>query len=61
MLPLLVMRHLNKQVAATLGIAEVTVQIHRGRIMRKMETSAFADLVRMCDLIGIPDGSNTAL
>jgi FixJ family two-component response regulator len=60
-LPLLVMGYLNKQVAATLGISEVTVQIHRGRIMRKMAASSFADLVRMCDLIGIPDGANTRL
>ena len=60
-LPLLVMGYLNKQVAATLGITEVTVQIHRGRIMRKMAASSFADLVRMCDLIGIPDGANTRL
>ena len=60
-LPLLVMGYLNKQVAATLGITEVTVQIHRGRIMRKMAAPSFADLVRMCDLIGIPDDANMAL
>jgi FixJ family two-component response regulator len=54
----LVMGYLNKQVAATLGITEVTVQIHRGRIMRKMAAPSFADLVRMCDLIGIPNDSN---
>jgi FixJ family two-component response regulator len=58
-LPLLVMGYLNKQVAATLGITEVTVQIHRGRIMHKMAAKSFADLVRMCALIGIPDGVNT--
>jgi FixJ family two-component response regulator len=57
-LPLLVMGYLNKQVAATLGITEVTVQIHRGRIMRKMAAPSFADLVRMCGLIGIPDRAN---
>ena len=60
-LPLLVMGYLNKQVAASLGIAEVTVQIHRGRIMRKMAAQSFADLVRMCDLIGIPARANTSL
>lgn len=54
-LPLLVTGYLNKQVAATLGISEVTVQIHRGRIMRKMAVSSFADLVRVCGLIGIPE------
>jgi FixJ family two-component response regulator len=58
-LPLLVMGYLNKQVAAMLGISEVTVQIHRGRIMRKMAATSFADLVRMCGLIGIPDRAIT--
>jgi FixJ family two-component response regulator len=58
-LPLLVMGYLNKQAAATLGIAEVTVQIHRGRIMRKMAAPSFAELVRMCGLIGIPDRTDT--
>jgi FixJ family two-component response regulator len=53
-LPLLVTGHLNKQIAAMLGISEVTVQIHRGRIMRKMAASSFADLVRVCGLLGIP-------
>jgi FixJ family two-component response regulator len=58
-LPLLVMGYLNKQVAAMLGISEVTVQIHRGRIMRKMAATSFADLVRMCGQIGIPDRAIT--
>jgi FixJ family two-component response regulator len=60
-LPLLVMGYLNKQVAATLGISEVTVQIHRGRIMRKMMASTFADLVRACGLLGIPDPTRDTL
>lgn len=59
-LPLLVAGHLNKQVAALLGISEVTVQIHRGRIMRKMLATSFADLIRACALIGIPDAAQTA-
>ena len=58
-LPLLVTGYLNKQVAAMLGISEVTVQIHRGRIMRKMLASSFADLVRVCGLVGIPDPAKT--
>jgi len=38
---------LNKQGAAELGIAENTYQVHRGRVMRKMEANSLADLVRM--------------
>lgn len=38
---------LNKQAAALLGISEVTLQIHRGHVMRKMEARSFAELVRM--------------
>jgi FixJ family two-component response regulator len=56
-LTLIVSGYLNKQVAVMLGISEVTVQIHRGRIMRKMEVDSFADLVRVCGLLGIPDPS----
>jgi hypothetical protein len=38
-----------------LGITEITLQIHRGQIMRKMAATSFAELVRMCSAIGIPD------
>ena len=44
---LLVRGLLNKQVAFELGIAEYTVQIHRGHIMRKMEADSFATLVKL--------------
>jgi FixJ family two-component response regulator len=44
---------LNKQAAAMLGITLVTLQIHRGQIMRKMLAPSFAELVRMCQAIGI--------
>src|ERR1700759_2902076 len=40
---------LNKQVAAELGLSEVSVKIHRGAAMRKMEARSLADLVRMAD------------
>ena len=46
-LPLVVSGLLNKQVASKLGISEVTVEIHRSRVMQKMGASSFADLVRM--------------
>lgn len=54
-LPLVVGGMLNKQAAAILGITEVTVQVHRGQIMKKMEASSFAELVRMAGKLGIPE------
>ena len=45
--PLIVGGLLNKQAASVLGISEVTLQIHRSQIMRKMRAESFADLVRM--------------
>lgn len=39
---------LNKQIAARLGIAEKTVKIHRGRVMRKTRSSSVPDLMRLC-------------
>jgi FixJ family two-component response regulator len=44
---------MNKQVAAEIGIAEITVKIHRGHIMRKMGAKSLADLVRMADALGV--------
>ena len=44
---------LNKQVAAEIGVTEITVKVHRGSVMRKMAAKSFADLVRMADLLGI--------
>jgi FixJ family two-component response regulator len=38
---------LNKQVAGELGISEITVKSHRGRVMRKMQATSFASLIRM--------------
>jgi FixJ family two-component response regulator len=44
---------MNKQVAAEIGIAEITVKIHRGHIMKKMGARSLADLVRMAEMLGI--------
>jgi FixJ family two-component response regulator len=52
-LPLIVSGLLNKQSAAELGITEVTLQIHRSRIMHKMVANSFADLVRMAGRLNI--------
>lgn len=44
---------LNKQIAYELGISEITVKIHRGRVMKKMEAASFADLVRVALRLGV--------
>lgn len=44
---------LNKQVAAEIGVTEITVKVHRGNVMRKMAAKSFADLVRMAELLGV--------
>ena len=52
--PLIVSGLLNKQAAAELGISEVTIQIHRGKIMQKMGAGSLAELVRMAGMLEIP-------
>jgi|SRR6516165_10490399 FixJ family two-component response regulator len=42
---------LNKQVAGELGLSEITVKMHRGTVMRKMNAHSFADLVRLADTL----------
>ncbi|MBR0898285.1 response regulator transcription factor [Bradyrhizobium tropiciagri] len=51
---------MNKQVAAEIGVAEITVKIHRGHIMRKMAAKSLPDLVRMAQTLGIGPASGGA-
>jgi FixJ family two-component response regulator len=44
---------MNKQVAFELGISEITVKAHRGRVMDKMQATTFVDLVNMASRLGI--------
>ncbi len=53
-LPFVVSGLLNKQTAWELGTSEITIRIHRGQIMKKMEAQSLADLVRMAAKLGIP-------
>lgn len=50
---------MNKQVAGKLSLSEITVKIHRGNLMRKMEAGSLADLVRMAEALGARDTSAT--
>jgi FixJ family two-component response regulator len=44
---------LNKQIAAEMGISEVTVKVHRRNLMQKMNARSLAELVRMADLLSV--------
>jgi RNA polymerase sigma factor (sigma-70 family) len=45
---------MNKQVAAEIGVSEVTVKVHRHNLMKKLDARSLADLVRMADALRIP-------
>jgi FixJ family two-component response regulator len=51
---LVVSGRLNKQVGGELGISEITVTAHRGKMMKKMKAATFSELVRMADRLHPP-------
>jgi FixJ family two-component response regulator len=51
---LVVRGHLNKQVAFELSLSEITVKVHRGRLMRKLGAESLAELVTMAARLGVP-------
>jgi FixJ family two-component response regulator len=52
-LALVISGRLNKQIAAELGVSEITVKVRRGNIMRKMHAQSLPELVRMADRLGV--------
>ena len=48
---------MNKQVAAEIGISEITVKVHRHNVMKKLGAKSLPDLVRMADTLEVPDES----
>ena len=61
-LPFVVAGWLSKQTAAELGASEITIRVHRGQIMRKMQAQSLAELIRMADVLKIrqlPGSGNT--
>jgi len=52
--PLVVSGRSNKEIAGEIGISEITVKVHRGNLMRKMQATSFAELLRMSADLKIP-------
>ena len=50
---------LNKQIGGKLGISEITVKAHRGKVMRKMRAGSVADLVKMAARLDVGAGAAT--
>ena len=53
---LVVTGRLNKQIAADLGVSEVTVKVHRGQVMQKMRAKSLTELARMTDKLELALG-----
>ena len=52
---------LNKQIAAELNVSEITVKVHRGQVMRKMQAKSLVSLVRMADKLAISTVKSDAI
>lgn len=52
-LSLVIAGRLNKQIAGELGVSEMTVKMHRRQVMRKMQATGLAQLVRLADQLGL--------
>ena len=50
---------LNKQIALELGTSEITIKVHRGQVMQKMQANSLADLVRISERLGTPVARQT--
>jgi len=52
---------INKQVAAQLGVTEITVKVHRGNAMRKLGAKSLADLIRMAHVLDLKRSDGEAI
>ena len=55
---LVVIGRANKQIAAELNLSEMTVKVHRGQAMRKMQAESLPELVRMADRLGVTNATS---